>query len=126
MSSSSELLLPRWSSSLLGALSCTSGMLTRNLRSSRRTIMVSFPRDFSTRCLVSRRDRFSVVIPLILRMRSPSCRVPSLAARPVSVMCLMKIWLPNFSPYSETGRQHNIDIVQALHSPIYVRPAMMF
>lgn len=33
-------------------------------------------------------------------MRSPSCSVPSLAARPVSVMCLIKIWLPSFSPYS--------------------------
>ena len=35
-----------------------------------------------------------------LRMRSPSCKVPSLAAKPVSVMCLMKIWLPSFNPYS--------------------------
>lgn len=36
-----------------------------------------------------------------LRMRSPSCRVPSFEASPVSVMCLIKIWLPSFSPYSK-------------------------
>lgn len=63
--SSSELLSRRRSSSLLGALSSTSGMLTRNLRSSLRTVMVSLPLLFSTRCLVSSRDRFSVVMPLI-------------------------------------------------------------
>lgn len=63
--SNSELLSWRRSSSLLGALSATSGMLTRNLRSSLRTVMVSFPLLFSTRCLVSSRDRFSVVMPLI-------------------------------------------------------------
>lgn len=91
MSSSSELLSLRRSSSLLRGLSSTSGMLTRNLRSSLRTVIVNLPLLFSTRCLVSSRDKFSVVMPLILRMRSPSCSVPSLAARPVSVMCLMKI-----------------------------------
>ncbi len=34
------------------------------------------------------------------KTRSPSWRLPSLAARPVGVKCLMKIWLPNFIPYS--------------------------
>lgn len=72
--SSSELLFRRWSSSLLGALSATSGMLTRNLRSSLRTVMVSLPLLFSTRCLVSSRDRFSVVIPLIWSMETNQLR----------------------------------------------------
>lgn len=40
-------------------------------------------------------------------MRSPSCREPSLAARPVSVMCFIKIWLPNLSPYSAKRIQIN-------------------
>ena len=40
-----------------GRLSSTSGMLTRNLRSSLSTVMVSLPLLFSTRCLVSSRDR---------------------------------------------------------------------
>lgn len=35
-----------------------------------------------------------------LRMMSPSCRFPSLAASPVLVICLMKIWLPRRRPYS--------------------------
>lgn len=99
MSSSSELSLCL-SSSLFRGLSSTSGMLTRNFRLSRKTTIVSFPLDFSTRCLVSSSDRFSVVIPLIFRTRSPSCKVPSLDASPVGVICLIKIWLPSFIPYS--------------------------
>lgn len=49
---------------------------------------------------VSCRSFIPPVLMFTFRMRSPSCRVPSLAASPVSVMCLMKIWLPSLSPYS--------------------------
>lgn len=40
-----------------------------------------------------------------LRMMSPSWRFPSLAANPVAVISLMKIWLPSRRPYSTT--KHN-------------------
>lgn len=63
--SSSELLPPLLSSVLFWGLSATSGILTRNFLLSLSTTMLSFPLDFSTRCLVSSRDKFSVVIPLI-------------------------------------------------------------
>lgn len=45
-------------------------------------------------------ERFLKNLLLTFKTRSPSWRVPSLAARPVGVMCLMKIWLPSFIPYS--------------------------
>lgn len=35
-----------------------------------------------------------------LRIMSPSCRLPSLVARPVPVISFMKIWLPSRRPYS--------------------------
>lgn len=42
-----------------------------------------------------------------LRIMSPSCRLPSLVARPVLVISFMKIWLPSRRPYSRRQtRQH--------------------
>lgn len=52
-----------------------------------------------------------------LRMMSPSCRFPSLAARPVLVICLMKIWLPRRRPYSKKKHTKTSKRPQLLQTP---------
>lgn len=43
--------------------------------------------------------------PHTFNTRSPSCSEESCEASPVSVICLIKIWLPSFKPYSAVLQQ---------------------